>query len=121
GGRAFARDVSKHKSETTISIRKKIVEVAAEFASWNIRGRNVESRNFTRASRQKLALDFASRVEFTEKPLFVAARLFVHTRVFKSNRNERGKRSEQPLMLRGKRVRLCGFEIQHTDQTVPQK
>src|SRR5258707_808705 len=45
-GSAFARNVTKREAETALTIRKKIVEVAPQFARGNIPGGEVETGDF---------------------------------------------------------------------------
>src|SRR5262245_36668840 len=77
GGRAFAGDVAKDQGEAAVAVRKKVVKVAAEFSRGNVGGSDVETWNFARTARKKLALDFACSVELREQALFVLASFLI--------------------------------------------
>src|SRR5215831_10024388 len=90
-GSPFAGDVAENESQPSVTVRKKIVEIAAEFARRNVGRGDIEAGDLTRSARQKLPLNFARGVEFTEETLFVAACLLVHTRIFERDGDERRK------------------------------
>src|SRR2546421_6035156 len=106
GRSAFAGDVAQDKRKAAVSVRKKIIEVAAEFASGHVRRSDVEAGNFARAAGQKLALNFASGVQLGEEALFVLSSFLVEARIFQRDGDERAEGSDKPLMLLSKRARL---------------
>jgi len=106
---AFAGDIAQYKRKAAVAVGKKIVEVAAEFASRHVRRSDVEAGNFTRAAGQKLALNFPGSVEFREEALLVLASFLVEALIFQRDGDERTERRDEPFMLLGKRARFGRF------------
>src|SRR5262249_48969971 len=120
-GSTLARDVTENQREAAVAVGKKIVKVAAKLARGDVRSGEVETGNFASAPRKQLALDFARSVEFAEKALFVAAGFFVKTGIFECNRDECGESRKQALVFRSESARLGRFQVEHSDETIPQE
>src|SRR5262249_28672727 len=117
-GRTFTRNVTERQSQAAFTIGKEIVEITAQLAGRNVGSREIQARNFTRAARQELQLDFPRGIQIGLKTNLVFAGVLIKTGIFQSDGDERAKRDEHFFMLRGEGRETLAFQIKHADQTV---
>jgi hypothetical protein len=117
-GGAFAGDVAEDHGEAALPVRKKIVEVAAEFACRFVGGGEFEARDFTSAGGEKLALNFARGGEVGVKAALGFAGVFVEAGIFQGNGDVGTQGDEHALVLGGEGVGVGAFQVEHADQAI---
>src|SRR5260370_40757460 len=118
GGGAFAGDVTERDGEAALSVGKKIVEIAAQFAGGTIAGGQSESGNFASSARKQLALNLTRGGQLVVKTALALTGFFVEARVFEGDGHIGGERGEHAFVLGGERVGLRAFQVQNADQPV---
>src|SRR5260370_2422153 len=118
GGGAFAGDVTERDGQAALSVGKKIVEIVAQFAGGTIAGGQIESGNFARSARKKVARNLPRGGQLVVKTAFALPGLFVEARVFERDGHIGGERGEHAFVLGGERVGLRAFQVQNADQPV---
>src|SRR5260370_2238604 len=120
GGSAFAGNVTKREDETALTRRKKIVEVATQFARGNIPGGEVETGDFACAIREQTSLNFASHLEILLETELGIACFLIEARVFERNRNIGAERREHAFVFQRECVRVRAFQVKNADQPIAQ-
>src|ERR1700756_736900 len=60
---AFSGNIAQRHGQAALAVRKKVVKIAAELASGDIRRRQIEARHFAGAGREKLPLNLPGGIE----------------------------------------------------------
>src|SRR5258706_12402510 len=88
GGRgAFAGHIAERDSKPAFAVRKKIVEIAAEFARRTEAGGQVKSGDLASSAGKKLAVNFARGSERVIQAALCFAGFFVKAGVFERDSN----------------------------------
>ena len=117
-GGAFARDVTKGNGQTSFAIRKKVVEISAEFARRTVHGGKIETGDFTRTGGKQLALDFTCGRQIILETVLVPTGFFEQAGIFERDGDVGAERSKHALVLGREGICFGAFEVEHADEPV---